>query len=102
MNLLQTLEALCGENAPSGFEAPAARVAAELLAPLVDEVYTDPMGSVVGVRRCGRPEAAKLLLKRIESQSLDEPPRGIKMDGSLVVRHSTVADIQVDDNLADW
>ena len=62
MNLLQTLEALCGENAPSGFEAPAARVAAELLAPLVDEVYTDPMGSVVGVRRCGRPEAAKLLL----------------------------------------
>ena len=24
----------------------------------VDEVYTDPMGSVVGVRRCGRPEAA--------------------------------------------
>ncbi|HIR14761.1 MAG TPA: LacI family DNA-binding transcriptional regulator [Candidatus Choladousia intestinavium] len=47
-------------------------------------------------------EAAKLLLKRIESQSLDEPPRGIKMEASLVVRHSTVADIQVDENLADW
>ncbi len=62
MDLLQTLEALCGVNAPSGFEAPAARLAAELLSPLVDEVWTDPLGSVIGVRRCGRPEAAKLLL----------------------------------------
>ena len=58
----KVLEELCGCTAPSGFEAPAAAAAARLLEPLVDEVKTDRMGNVIGVRRCGRPDAKKLLL----------------------------------------
>ena len=38
-------------RAPDGF---AAQAALELLRPLVDEAWIDKMGSVVGVRRCGK------------------------------------------------
>ena len=58
----QALERLCTCTAPSGFEAPAAAVAAELLRPLVDEVSIDRMGNVLGVRRSKTPSAPKLLL----------------------------------------
>ena len=58
----QALERLCTCTAPSGFESPAAAVAAELLRPLVDEVSIDRMGNVLGVRRSRTPNAPKLLL----------------------------------------
>ena len=58
----QALERLCTCTAPSGFEGPAAAVAAELLHPLVDEVSIDRMGNVLGVRRSKTPGAPKLLL----------------------------------------
>ena len=58
----QALERLCTCTAPSGFETPAAAVAAELLRPLVDEVSIDRMGNVLGVRRSKTPGAPKLLL----------------------------------------
>ena len=58
----QALERLCTCTAPSGFESPAAAVAAELLRPLVDEVSIDRMGNVLGVRRSRTPSAPKLLL----------------------------------------
>ena len=48
------LSRLCGLGAPSGFEGPASRAAAELLRPLADEVTVDRMGSVLALRRCGR------------------------------------------------
>ena len=62
MNYEKTLETLCELAAPSGYEQQAAQVALELLKPLVDEAFLDRMGNVVGVRRCGKPEAKKLLL----------------------------------------
>lgn len=62
MDIQNALTQLCGQYGPSGFEAPAAQVAARLLAPLVDEVTIDTMGNVVGLRRCGKPGAKKLLL----------------------------------------
>lgn len=62
MDLQKTLELLCALSGPSGFEGEAAAGAAQLLQPLVDEVYTTRLGSVVGVRRCGRDGAKKLLL----------------------------------------
>jgi len=62
VDIKQILERLCGLGAPSGFERPAAMAAKELLEPLVDEVWTDRLGNLVGVRRCGRPGAKKLLL----------------------------------------
>lgn len=57
--VLKELTALAG---PSGFEGGASGRAMELLAPLVDEVYTDRLGSVIGLKRCGRPGAKKVLL----------------------------------------
>ncbi len=62
MNTRDALERLSAQAGPSGFEAPAARLAADLLRPLVDQVWTDRLGNVVGVRRCGRPGAKRLLL----------------------------------------
>lgn len=62
LELKSALERLCALGAPSGFERPAAAAAAELLRPLVDEVEIDRMGNVIGVRRCGRPNAKRLLL----------------------------------------
>lgn len=62
MNYEQTLARLCALSGPSGFEEAVAKAAAELLRPLTDEVYFTRLGSVAGVRRCGRDNAPKLLL----------------------------------------
>ena len=62
MDMRQTLEGLCGCTAPSGFESPAVQAAREFLAPFVDETWIDRMGNLLGVRRCGREGAKKVLL----------------------------------------
>ena len=62
MNYEEMLGRLCALSGPSGFEEKVARAAEELLRPLVDETYTTRLGSVVGVRRCGRENAPRLLL----------------------------------------
>ena len=62
MNYENVLGQLCALSGPSGFEGPVVRAAAELLRPLVDEVSITRTGSVVGVRRCGREGAPRLLL----------------------------------------
>lgn len=62
MNILESLKILCQTGGPSGYEHAVASVAADLLTPWMDEVWTDRLGSVVGVRRCGNPQAKKLLL----------------------------------------
>lgn len=58
----EMLSVLCGQSGPSGFEHPVAERAAQLLAPLVDEVNIDKMGNLIGVRRCGIPNAKRVLL----------------------------------------
>ena len=62
MNYEKVLGELCGLSGPSGFESPVATVAAKLLKGVIDEVRIDKMGSVIGVRRCGKKNAPKLLL----------------------------------------
>jgi len=62
MELYETLCRLCGQAGPSGFESPVAQTAKELLEPLMDEVFIDRLGSVIGVRRCGKANAKRLLL----------------------------------------
>lgn len=56
------LERLCSVGAPSGFERPAALMAKEMLESVMDEAWIDRMGNAIGVRRCGIPNAKKLLL----------------------------------------
>lgn len=62
MRLRTLLETLCPLYGPSGFEAPVVGRAEELLRPLMDEVHVDRMGSLIGVRRCGKSGAKKVLL----------------------------------------
>lgn len=62
MDYEKILGHLCGLSGPSGFESEVARAAAALMRTVMDEVRIDRMGSVVGVRRCGRENAPKLLL----------------------------------------
>ncbi len=62
MDYERVLNQLCGLSAPSGFENNAAQAAKQLLEPWVDEVSIDRLGSVLGVRRCGKENAPKLLL----------------------------------------
>lgn len=62
MDIRMMLERLCTVGAPSGFERPAALVAKEMLESLMDEAWIDRLGNAIGVRRCGKPNAKKLLL----------------------------------------
>ena len=62
MDYNEILKQLCALSGPSGFEGPVAAAAVELLRPYMDEVQVDRMGSVVGVRSCGRPDAPRLML----------------------------------------
>ncbi len=62
MDYEYVLSRLCGLSGPSGFESAVTQAAKELLEPLVDEVSINRLGSVLGVRRCGKENAPKLLL----------------------------------------
>lgn len=62
MDIRETLAALCGCDGPAGREGPVAALARSLLAPLVDEAYQDKFGNVIGVRRCGRENAPRVVL----------------------------------------
>lgn len=62
MNYKEILTKLCSVSAPTGFEAQSTAVGKELLTPYVDEIYQNPLGSVIGIKRCGKENAKKLLL----------------------------------------
>lgn len=61
-HISEMLSALCPLPGPSGFEKPVALMAAEMLRPYMDEVNVDRMGNLLGVRRCGKPDAKSVLL----------------------------------------
>ena len=62
MNVTETLIELSMLPGPSGFERPVAERVKSLLEPYMDETWFDTMGNVIGVRRCFKPGARKLLL----------------------------------------
>jgi len=62
MDIINTLKNLCELPGPAGFEEPVAEYAKTLLEPYMDEVWIDVLGNVIGVRRCGKENAKKLLL----------------------------------------
>ena len=61
MSIEEIILELCALPGPAGFEEPVAARAGALLAPYMDEVRTDVLGNVIGVKRCGKPGAKKLL-----------------------------------------
>ena len=62
MDFAEVLTGICTVAGPAGFEEKAAEHAKKLLEPLVDEAWIDVMGNAIGVRRCGKEGARKLLL----------------------------------------
>ncbi len=62
MDIYEILERLCLASGPSGREGPVTEAALELLRPLMDEVWTDRFGNAVGLRRCGKPNARRVVL----------------------------------------
>lgn len=62
MDFYETLTRLCTQAGPSGFETPVTQTAKAMLEPLMDETSIDRLGNVLGVRRCGKPNAKKVLL----------------------------------------
>lgn len=62
MDILASLTALCTCNGPSGREGQTLEQAADLLRPFVDQVWQDSFGNVVGVRRCGKENAKRVVL----------------------------------------
>lgn len=61
MNIAETIIELCSMAGPSGFETAVGKRLGELMAPYVDEIKTDVMGNVIGVKKCGKENAKKLL-----------------------------------------
>ena len=62
MDIREIIMLLARENGPSGFENHAAAPAKALLEPVADSVYTDVLGNLVAVRRCGIPGAPTVML----------------------------------------
>ena len=62
MELADIIIELSKASGPSGFESGVREVAAGMLKHYMEEVRTDTMGNLIGVRRCGKAGAKKLLL----------------------------------------
>ena len=62
MEIEEILTELCTLPGPSGLEGAVAERAKTMLARYMDETWTDIMGNVIGVRRCGKPNARKLMI----------------------------------------
>ncbi len=62
MDIQATLARLSLCNGPSGCEGEPLDTAKELLSPLVDAVWTDRFGNLIGLRRCGREGARRVVL----------------------------------------
>lgn len=62
LNCYETIKKLACAKGPTGFETAAAEAAVEAMKPLVEEAYLDHMGNAIGVLRCGRPNAKKIVL----------------------------------------
>ena len=61
MKLIDTITELCEVPGPAGFEEQAAERVEKILEPYVDEVWIDVLGNVIGVKKCGKENAKKLL-----------------------------------------
>ena len=61
MNLKDIISELCKLPGPAGFEEQVAARVKTMLEPYVDEVWIDVLGNVIGVKKCGKENAKKLL-----------------------------------------
>ena len=62
MELKELTKKLCTLAGPSGFEKAVSGYIADYVRPFADEVKIDVMGNLLALKRCGRPNAATVLL----------------------------------------
>lgn len=62
MELKEIIKELTSMDGPSGREQAVAKRIKELLMPFANSVHIDAMGSVIGVKKCGKDNAPRLLL----------------------------------------
>ena len=62
MDIRASLATLSASSGPSGREQKTLERAMELLRPLVDEVSRNRFGNLIGVRRCGKENAKRVVL----------------------------------------
>lgn len=60
--LKRLLEALCLAFGPSGRETAVADLIRKELEGTVDEIKTDALGNLIAIKRCGKPDAKRLML----------------------------------------
>jgi len=63
MDIKDILKKLSETDAPTGYETPATDVCAKLLKPFCDEIFIDPVGSLIAKRRGHKEDAETVLLK---------------------------------------
>ena len=61
LNVVKSLAELCRVPGPAGFEELVAECAKSMLEVYLDDVWIDTLGNVIGVRRCGKENAKRLL-----------------------------------------
>ena len=61
MQLKDMIFDLSNIPAPAGFEDKARERVRELLSPFVDEMWTDALGNLIALKKCGKPNAKKLM-----------------------------------------
>jgi putative aminopeptidase FrvX len=61
MAIADTIIELCSMAGPAGYEQAVAARVREMLSACMDEVRTDVLGNIIGIKRCGRENAKKLL-----------------------------------------
>jgi putative aminopeptidase FrvX len=62
MELQELTIKLCSASGPSGFEGGVRELIKAYLEPLSDEMYTDALGNLIAVKKCGKPGARRLML----------------------------------------
>ena len=62
MKYQKIVEHLSAMYGPAGFEMPVTAWLADLIRPYCDDVYTDVMGNLVGVKKCGKENAPRFVL----------------------------------------
>ena len=62
LNIKEVLKELCEISGPSGSEEAVVLRAKKLIEPYVDETWIDALGNLIGLRKCGNPNAKKMLI----------------------------------------
>lgn len=62
-DMKELLKLLSDSDACSGFEAPVSDIIREYIAPFADDIYSDVLGNIIAVKRCGAENAESVMIE---------------------------------------